>query len=90
MSNFTPKPWFIARNDNFEYLIQSSDQDTDQVAVTYKNEDAHLITQAPDLLESLESALIALTNGCESEDDKQGLITQIETVILKAQGKYAI
>ena len=47
---------------------------------------ADLLTDCKAMREALESAFIALKNGCETEEDKLGLISELNHLI-KTKGK---
>lgn len=48
---------------------------------------AHLIAAAPEMLDDLKAALIAIENGCETDTDRIGLIEIIRKTIAKAEGR---
>lgn len=89
MDNFTKGPW-IAQKDGVTrdldgyrsvYIIKTQNTNRQE-----KEANAKLIAAAPELLQALESALIAVENGCETEADKHGLVDVIKTALKKAKG----
>jgi len=88
----TPRPWtvdtsgmYLAIRGNLSDRKHLAHEEV--VARPYHLDDAALISAAPCMYENLESALIALRSGCETEDDKNGLIELIEKTLAKARGE---
>ncbi len=69
MSEHTPGPWEVGFDSDEGHTVRTAIRDDvqfEQVAETYSEEDARLIAAAPDLLEALEHAHLALV--CVEED----------------------
>lgn len=85
--------WFVVESSSGEvYVRKTPDAVQYQMAIckvmtgSAQMKNARLISSAPEMFELLESSLIALQNGCESESDRNGLIVAIQEIIEKAKG----
>lgn len=92
---YTPGPWGLTQN--YIVCKQERFGDWPIIAMMPKSSDllphkplirndevsgnARLIVAAPTMFELLESALVAIKNGCDSESDKNGLIAVIEETL---------
>jgi len=59
-NKFTPGPWYEAKNGNGCQSLVIGEGTGENIAVSYKKENACLIASAPDLLAACEAALIFL------------------------------
>lgn len=83
----TPGPWRIDP-DNFN--VYSDGLLAQVYGHTHNGErlaNAQLIAAAPELLETLEMAQKAIKGGCETENDRQGLLDIISAIMAKAKGE---
>jgi hypothetical protein len=97
MNKHTPGPWFNYGKSPEGYVVGEFPGDgplkgvvayvvgTGTLAAEEAN--ARLTAAAPELLEALREAHTALYRGCETPEDKEGLLKIIEETIAKAEGR---
>lgn len=78
------KKWYVARNSNDEQGLVIDEKTGDNIALSYKKEDACLIAAAPELLDALKQALNYIKG---DYIDADGIEDRLGNVIKKAEGK---
>lgn len=86
--SYTPGPWEAYDDTVFDFF-EVRDKKGEPIAEIPFETNARLIAAAPEMLETLHEALIAIEGECETNEDREGLIDLIKDTIAKAEGKHS-